>query len=473
LLAGNLARDQIVDLLKTLGKAPQEKAPVPIPQGPATAPHTVIPTTAPAPSKLPGRAVDLSIFSPLALPTDSEHYNVAFELGLFYGHVGALSGLAVSASGVTHVDRDATGLHVNGLGYWHAADTYGLATSGLFGFGSGKLRGVSATGVASVHLGSSSGLQASGLVNIAAGGLLGVQAGGLFNWAGSASLAETKPLGATPKTASESVTGLQAGGLANLAGAPLAGLQAAGVSNVAWAPVTGVQAAGIANVNTGSTTGLQAAGVANVVLADVEGVQVSGVANIAGDLHGAQISVVNIGKHVTGAQIGIVNIATTIKGTQIGVVNVARSVTGASVGIVPYVADGHVRAVAWYDPYSLINLGARFENGPMYAMPTASYAPKSLIARPQGTKPFGFGLVLGARFNLGRAFVDLNGGTFGPNLQASQARYMDLRYRLLVGAHIFDWLGVFAGGGVLHRIKPDAGAEVLLKPVFNAGIELL
>jgi hypothetical protein len=432
LLAGNLARDQVGDLLATLTPAAPPPAPAEVPKPPSKVPEPPAPVKAqPALAPLPFFPVHLSVLSPLAIPIDPQR-NFGFELSLLYGHIGGLTGLAVNSL-IGYVERDALGIQISGLGSINGGNTVGVTTAGLAGYGGKNLLGASVTGLASIHLGTVTGLQATGVANLAGTGLQGAQVSGVVNVAGAADSAR--------------------------AGMP--------------PDAIGLQAAGVSNVVAGSFSGLQAAGVANVVSGEVTGLQTSGAVNFASELRGAQIGVINIGGPVAGVQIGVLNIASQVTGTQIGVVNVAESVDGASIGVVPYVHKGRVAIVGWYDPYSPVNLGVRFQNGPLFFMPTASYSPEKLTKRSAGETEFGMGLVAGARVSIDRFFLDVDGGTYGANLQVGEgtSHHLDLHYRALAGVRILDWLRVFAGGGVLHRVQ--FSGENLVKPTFNAGLELL
>jgi len=424
LLVGNLARDEAGTLLAQLGQqAPAAGPSTPLPPVPAPA---AAETAREQPPVLPLESANLSLFYPLTLRGDTEQRHFAFEFGLFYSRTAAVSGLSLTALGVSRVDGPAHGVQIGGIGYWHGGPGYGVRLGTLFGASAGRFDGLSATGFATVHRGELAGVELAGFTSIATGPLEGVQASGFFDYAGS-------------------VTGVQAAGFASFSHGPVEGVQAAGFASFSHGPVEGVQAA------------------AGVSIAD--GVQ------------GLQLSVVNIGGSVDGAQIGIVNVADDVTGAQIGVVNVADSVKGQSIGFIPYNREGGLKIATWYDSSQPFNMGVRFHAGVLYMMPTFAFDPGSaaLVNEPSRMR-YAIGTSLGLRLPIDRAFIDLdvnesqrsNGWKVVLNENT-----LDLRYRVLAGYRIMKGFAVFAGGGVRHHF-PDAGPRAgSLQPELSAGMELL
>lgn len=410
LLVGNLARDEAGDLLARL-RAPEPE------------PAARLPEPALAEKELPLDSVNLSLVYPLTLRERTDERRFALELGVFYGRIGALSGVALEVWGVTHVIGPVDGVVLSGIGYWHGGAARGLRAATLFGVGGNGLEGASIAGLTTVERGDVSGLQLSTLVNVAEGDVDGVQASGLFNLA-------------------RALEGAQLGVGGNLAH-----------------DVDGVQIGGLVNWARG----------------DVEGVQLSYVANIARQLSGVQISLVNVGGDVDGAQIGLVNVARDVEGLQLGLVNVAREVDGVSLAYVPYSERGRTQGVVWAATSMPINLGVRFHTGPLYVMPTMSYDPRSeanLIDPINGD--YAPGLAFGHRLTISRGFLDADvhysnrstGRDYGESA-------IDLRYRLLAGLQVTRAFGVFAGGGLRHHFRTEGSADQFVKPELSVGVQLL
>ncbi|MCB9544433.1 MAG: caspase family protein [Myxococcales bacterium] len=164
------------------------------------------------------------------------------------------------------------GFEVGGVGVTREAGVDGVQVGGVFAIDQGDLDGAQIGGAFTLTRGAVDGVQVGGAFNLASGAVDGAQIGGAFNYAGDA------------------LDGLQVGGAFNYVGGRLDGLQVAGAVNTARGPLTGAQ--------------------------------LSGLANTAGDVEGAQISVVNVGGHVTGLQLGIINIAETMRGAPIGLINI-------------------------------------------------------------------------------------------------------------------------------------------------------
>lgn len=267
------------------------------------------------------------------------------------------------------------------------------------------------------------------------------------------------------------VRGASVAGALNLAlGDELDGFQLAGAVNVASGPVTGAQIAGALNTAANSE-GLQLAGAVNQT-DGLEGAQISGAVNVSAQhLSGLQLSSVNITRRLTGAQIGLVNIGGDVEGLQLGIVNIAEKVNGASIGLVTYSQQGRTQLVTWFNATQPMNIGARFYTGPLYAMPTVGYDPDD----SETVYP---GFSLGTRIWANSIFVDLE-GNYQNRLETgagdAKAKFdehdIQLRYRALLGYEVLPWLGVFAGGGVLHALNTKASVDQEVKPEFSLGLQ--
>jgi hypothetical protein len=428
LLVGNLARDEASGLLARLQRIEPEPEPAP----------TSTPAPAEPEKELPLDSVNLSLFYPLTLRWHSEERRFAIELGLLYGRIGALSGVALNGA-VLQTMGSVSGVMLAGLGYWHGGSADGLRVGGAFGVGGVGLEGGSVAGIATIERGDVSGFQLSGGVNVADG----------------------------------SVDGAQITGIVNVAEA-ISGAQLAGALNLARGDADGVQVAGVVNLARG-VEGVQVAGAVNLARGDVDGVQLSGGMNLAKRINGMQISVVNIGGDVDGAQIGIVNVARDVDGLQLGIVNVARDVDGVSIGYVPYSERGRTQALTWFSSSMPFNVGVRFDSGALYVMPTFGYDPRGdAVLLDPVNGDYAPGLSLGTHLNIGRAFADLDVNYSNrSNGRAYDEHDIDLRYRVLGGLQVTRAFGVFAGGGLRHHMRTQSPTDQFVKPELSVGIQLL
>lgn len=259
LLVGNLARDEASGLLARL-RAPEPSAEV------APPPPAAEPAREPQPD-LPLESANLTLFHPMTLRQRADERRFAFELGLFYSRIGALSGVGIEAAGVGTVVGDAEGVLLGSIGYVHGGRGEGVMIGGVFGVGGGDLAGVSIAGAVAVEQGAVSGAQTAGVVSIAGGALDGAQIAGAVNVAGS---------------------------------------------------VQGAQTAGVFNMSRGELEGVQLSGVMNLA-ERISGLQLS-LINVGGDVDGAQLGLVNVARDVDGVQLGLVNVAREVDGVSLGFV---------------------------------------------------------------------------------------------------------------------------------------------------------
>jgi hypothetical protein len=413
LLVGNLARDEAGALLAQLGEQSQAAASPPDTTSgvvPARAPARPADTAREAPPSLPLDSMNLSLAYPLTLRGRTEHRHFALELGMFYSRSGAVSGLSLTALGISRVDGPAYGAQIGGIGYWHGGPGAGVRLGTLFGASAGAFDGLSATAFATVHRGKLTGAELAAFTSIATGPLTGVQASGFFDYAGS---------------------------------------------------VTGVQAAGFASVSQGPIEGVQAAGFANFARG-VRGVQLS-VLNIGGSVDGAQVGIVNIADDVRGTQIGVVNVAHSVKGQSIGFVPYNRqgglkiatwydSTQPFNMGVRFHAGALYMMPTFAFDPGSaaLLNDPSRFR----YAIGTS----------------IGLRVPIDRAF----IDLDANESQRSSGWQYSLSESaIDLRYRLLGGYRIMPGFALFAGGGLRHHF-PDGGPRGgTVEPELSAGMEML
>ncbi len=407
LLVGNLARDEAGALLADLARQPPASAG-------ASMPPLLPAAESPRrdePPVLPLDSLNLSLAYPLTLRADTEKRRFAFELGLFYSRIGALSGAALDL-GLSRVDGRAYGVQVGGLGYWHGGPGAGARLAGAFGLSSGRFDGISVTGVATLHAGAMAGGELGGFTSIATGDLYGAQASGFLDYAAS---------------------------------------------------VTGVQLAGLASVSHGSVQGVQAAGAAAIAGGDVQGMQIS-VLNVGGDVQGAQIGVLNIAGAVTGTQIGVVNIADSVKGQSLGVIPYNRE---GGLRIVTWFDSTQ--------PFNLgvrFHAGALYMM-PTFAFDPGSAALVS--SEPSHMRyALGTSLGLRLPFERAFVDLDVNQSQRSQGWQyVINEDTLNLRYRLLAGYRIVRRFAAFAGGGIRQHFPQGGPRGGAIQPEFSIGMEML
>jgi hypothetical protein len=401
LLVGNLARDEASGLLARL------RQPEPASEGVAPAPESAAPAE---PERvLPLESVNLSLFHPLSLRERSAERRFWLELGLFYGRIGALSGVAIEGFGVTSVVGRTSGLVIDGIGYHHGGKAEGALIGGLFGVGGSDLAGLALAGAATVESGSVSGAQVSGLANITVGELDGAQVSGALNVA-------------------EQVDGAQVSGLFNLAQGDVAGVQLSGGANLAER---------------------------------VNGMQIS-LVNIGGDVSGGQIGLVNVARDVDGVQLGLVNVAREVDGVSLGIVPYSsRGRTQAlawydtsqpfNIGVRFHTGALYVMPTFGFDPRG---------NEEIVASIDGNYSPGLSL---------GYRFDIAGR---GHLDLDVNESTpsRGANYLENE---LNLRYRLLGAIELTRSIELFAGGGLRHHFHTQGESDHSVKPELSLGIALL
>jgi hypothetical protein len=406
LLVGNLARDEAGALLAELAR--------PQPASAAARTQPSLPaaesTRGDVPPVLPLDSLNLSLAYPLTLRGDTEKRHFAFELGLFYSRIGALSGAALNL-GLSRVDGVARGAQLGGLGYWHGGSGAGARLGGAFGVSSGRFDGVSATGLATLHSGPMAGAQFAGFTSIATGDVYGAQASGFLDYAGS---------------------------------------------------VAGVQAAGLASVSHGPVQGLQLAGAAAIAWGDVQGVQVS-VLNVGGSVQGAQIGVLNIAGAVTGTQIGVVNVADSVQGQSIGLVPYTRE---GGLRIVTWFDSTQ--------PFNMgvrFHAGALYMM-PTFAFDPGSAALVSEPSRMRYALGTSLGLRL--PFERAFVDIDVNESQRSRGWEyVINEDTLDLRYRVLAGYRIVRRFAAFVGGGIRQHFPQGGPRGGAIQPELSLGMEML
>lgn len=279
LVAGNLVRDETGELIEALRPRAEQQAPPPeaeerepaaasepAPKAAAAPPVSVRAANPPAFRR---ELVNLALFHPYSLYSNSHELELVIDLGLAYSHVARVNGAALSCF-VSRVSHGFSGAQVAGVSALSLGDTHGLALAGIFAQQLGEMHGALVGGAVAHSSGSLDGMALSGAVGVHQGPVRGAQVAGAVAVAGE-------------------VSGVQLGGAVNLAQ---------------------------------SLEGVMVAGAGNLTLGAAEGVQLAAF-NLAESIAGLQVGVVNIGGRVDGMQLGVVNVAEEVDGVSLGVVSIA------------------------------------------------------------------------------------------------------------------------------------------------------
>jgi hypothetical protein len=401
LLVGNLARDEASGLLARLRQSE--------PSSDGAAPVTESATPAEPERVLPLESVNLSLFYPVALREQSAERRFWLEFGLFYGRIGALSGVAIESAGVTSVVGNVSGVMIDGIGYHHGGKAKGVLIGGLFGVGGSDLDGLGLAGLATVEGKSVSGAQIAGITNVTLGDLYGAQVTGAVNVA-------------------EHVEGAQVSGLFNLAQGDVSGFQLSGGSNLAER---------------------------------VNGMQIS-LVNIGGDVSGGQIGLINVARDVDGVQLGLVNVAREVDGVSLGIVPYSsRGRTQAlawydttqpfNIGVRFHTGALYVMPTFGYDPRG---------NEEIVASIDGNYSPGLSL---------GCRFDIAGR---GHLDLDVNESTPSRGAEYLENE-LNLRYRLLGAYELTPSIELFAGGGLRHHFHTQGASDHSVKPELSLGIALL
>ncbi len=238
LLAGNLARQQIDDLL------PRAPAP-PAPPAPEPAPAIAPPVLPPEPEVRP---ITAGIFYPLATHYGHAEVTSNLDLNLLYGRVGSVDGAQLGGVNVVHRANgpvpSMAGLQVGYLGNIVRGSVHGIQLGGLFDYAERDAEGVQLASLGNVTSGTLRGVQGAAAFN-RAGALVGVQLA-LVNVAGDVDGVQLGLLNIARNVRGVSV------GLLNIAddidGLPLAPFsvtKSGGVHPVVWSGSSGLGNAGI------------------------------------------------------------------------------------------------------------------------------------------------------------------------------------------------------------------------------------
>lgn len=234
----------------------------------------------------------------------------------------------------------------------------------------------------------------------------------------------------------------------------VAGAQIAAVT-ISGRQLEGVQIAAV-NIAGTSMAGLQI-GAVNFAGTQAAGLQIAAVNAVGGPMVGTQIAAVNVtGGDVEGVQIGAVNVSGgRVRGFQLGVVNVAED-ADASIGLVNVYPRGRTQLRVGADSGGL--LSASLVHGARFTHSIVSVSTQPFQARPAALLGLGFGVRIPFDESvhldfdaLAHVVLDQRVGNFGPSTLAET--------RAVLGARLFDVLGLYAG----------IGYQVLVEPSHEAG----
>lgn len=238
LLAGNLARQQIDDLL------PKTAAPAP-PPPPEPAAPVVPPLLPPEPEVHP---ITAGIFYPLATHYGQSDVTSNLDVNLIYGRVGSVDGAQFGGVNVVHRAKgpvpSMAGLQIGYLGNVVRGSVHGVQLGGLFDYAERDAEGVQLAFLGNVTSGTLRGVQGAAAFN-RAGALIGAQLA-LVNVAGDVDGVQIGLLNIARNVRGVSI------GLLNIAddidGLPLAPFSVTkngGVHPVLWSASSGLGNAGI------------------------------------------------------------------------------------------------------------------------------------------------------------------------------------------------------------------------------------
>jgi hypothetical protein len=187
LLAGNVARDEARELLDTLAaRRPRNEVALPpaAPEPPAAA---TTPRESAPEEPADGRAVaTVALAYPLATNTGHPDVRTPFDLSLFYGRVGTVTGLQLGLGGIVHASRRVEGAQVAAIGAAAEGPVSGAQVGGIANLALASVRGAQLGGALNVARGGLRGAQLAGGANLASGPLVGVQISGGLNAAAAA-----------------------------------------------------------------------------------------------------------------------------------------------------------------------------------------------------------------------------------------------------------------------------------------------
>lgn len=371
--------------------------------------------------------------------------------GLFFSTVDR----HVSINILAGTSANMTGFEVGSLFNIETRSMTGFQASGLGNIVLGPASGVQLAGIGSLAVGDAGYFQSSGVLSIAMKDFSGAQLSGVVNVTGG------------------DFSGYSSAGVLAVNGGDTSGFMASGVASLTFGGLTGFQSAGVLNVAGGPVRGAQAAGVLNWSSGQMRGAQVSGVGNYAGEVKGAQVSVINVAGDVSGVQVGLINIAGTVKGTQVGLINISRVIDGVPVGLLNFEAAGRQGLEVWCDTAGTWHAGFKLGSRYVYTLFSGSYTMNS------NPISWAYGLGVGGHIPLGPFYLDVDASMQSMHIGTDNWYVTDLsnmvpQLRAEVGLPI---LGLKLSAGVavdlyIPGISTSLGADLRAAPTAFVGVEL-
>ena len=361
------------------------------------------------------------------------------SINILAGHYAKLDG--VEFGGVLNMEtEEVRGAQFAGVANIVGGYVKGFQGAGVFNIAHGSLNAVQASGAVNYAGGNVRGSQLAGAINIARGALNGLQASGAINSAGGD--VRIGQFAGAINIARGNLDGPQASGAVNYAGGDVRVGQFTSTINIARGNLDGPQASGAVNYAGGDVRVGQFAGAINIATGSrFDGIQASGAGNVAGNLKGAQLSVVNVANSVIGSQIGVVNIARNVEGLQLGVVNISESISGAPIGIFNFVKNNPPRLRFWSSDTAIANVGLRLGNRHVYSLLMAGVQPYEDPVR------WSFGFGIGGHIPLSkRLFMNIDAVSQSVHYGWWENEFNQLnKFRLGVGWQQSRWFSVVGG----------------------------
>ncbi len=316
-----------------------------------------------------------------------------------------------------------------------------------------SVRGVQVSGIGSMVRDSLEGIQISGIFNTAVHPSHGVQVGGIFNMIDGS--LEGVQLSSIMNGLNDGLIGVQLAGVANLANGSVLGVQGSATLNLATGMATGVQLAGMLNIAGDRVLGVQGAGMLNNS-GDLVGLQASGIGNFARSTRGLQVSgIANVAAgELVGAQISLLNVAGPTRGVQIGLVNFAESLDGLPLGLVSYVREFGLRYDVLADETGTVSTVLRSGNRRFANYLGFSARPAGIASSASAIVGFGISLVDGRRFH--HTIDALIQGTGGDQEPVEQR----IQLRALVGFKLLPHIDIVAGPTLNLLVDSNAATRL-------------
>jgi hypothetical protein len=251
------------------------------------------------------------------------------------------------------------------------------------------------------------------------------------------------------------IVGLQWSALFSEGHGKIRGAEAGSFVALRWGNVEGAQASGIF-AYAKNVYGFQGAGF-GVLAGDVTGAQASMV-TVARDVTGGQVSLLGVARDIEGGQVGLVNVAKSTD-VQLGLVNVAERVDVAALGLISIAGNGYVEPTAYavFGSRPSFNAGVKSVAGLAYSL--LAVGATGLDGNERALAEAGGGLHYEPPFlrdgpPVDRAAIEIGAHVaFLPAEQGVSEQSL-IHYRVGFGVRFARLLWLFAGYDVSHDTEP-------------------